>query len=103
MSQTIRRKATSVRKTAAAQGKKAKVSQAKARTGSVVDSAMAALPFTEAQLHRMFLILILGGCSGTKTCHPRKEQVGAEFLPHIYTDLRPAASRLVGRRGKCGV
>jgi cell division protein FtsQ len=61
MSQTIRRKATTVRKTAAAQGKKAKVNQAKARTGSALDTAMAALPFTEAQLHRMFLIAILGG------------------------------------------
>ncbi|VWX46545.1 cell division protein FtsQ/DivIB [Novosphingobium sp. 9U] len=63
MSQTIRRKATTVRKTAAAQDKKAKVSQAKARTGSAVDMAMAALPFTEAQLHRMFLILILAGAA----------------------------------------
>jgi cell division protein FtsQ len=63
MSQTIRRKATSVRKTAAAQGKKAKVSQAKARTGSVVDLAIGALPFTEAQLHRMFMIIILGGAA----------------------------------------
>jgi cell division protein FtsQ len=63
MSQTIRRKATSVRKTAAAQGKKAKVSQAKARTGSAVDLAIGALPFTEAQLHRMFMIIILGGAA----------------------------------------
>jgi cell division protein FtsQ len=63
MSQTIRRKATNVRKTAAAQGKKAKVSQAKARTGSAVDLAIGALPFTEAQLHRMFMIIILGGAA----------------------------------------
>jgi cell division protein FtsQ len=63
MSQTIRRKATTVRKTAAAQGKQAKVNQAKARTGSVIDMAIAALPFSEAQLHRMFLIIILGGAA----------------------------------------
>lgn len=63
MSQTIRRKATTVRKTAAAQGKKAKVSQAKARTGSALDMVMAALPFSEAQLHRMFLIVILGAAA----------------------------------------
>lgn len=63
MSQTIRRKATSVRKTAAAQGKKAKVKQAKARTGSAVDMAIAALPFTETQLHRLFLVLILGAAA----------------------------------------
>ena len=63
MSQTIRRKATTVRKTAAAQGKQAKVKQAKARTGSVIDMAIASLPFTETQLHRMFLIIILGGAA----------------------------------------
>lgn len=63
MSQTIRRKATPVRKTAAAQGKKAKVNQAKARTGSAVDLVIGALPFTEAQLHRMFMVIILGGAA----------------------------------------
>jgi cell division protein FtsQ len=63
MSQTIRRKATTVRKTAAAQGKKAKVSHAKARTGSALDMVMAALPFSEAQLHRMFLIVILSAAA----------------------------------------
>jgi cell division protein FtsQ len=63
MSQTIRRKPTTVRKTAAAQSKKAKVDQARARTGSAVDMAMAALPFSEAQLHRFFLILILGAAA----------------------------------------
>ena len=63
MSQTIRRKPTSVRKTAAAQSKKAKVEQAKARTGSALDIALASLPFTEAQLHRMFLIVILGAAA----------------------------------------
>ena len=63
MSQTIRRKGTTVRKTAAAQGKKAKVSQAKARTGSALDMIMAALPFSEAQLHRMFLIVILAAAA----------------------------------------
>jgi cell division protein FtsQ len=63
MSQTIRRKATTVRKTAAAQGKQARVNQAKARTGSAIDLAIASLPFTEAQLHRMFLFIILGGAA----------------------------------------
>jgi cell division protein FtsQ len=63
MSQTIRRKGATVRKTAAAQGKKAKVSQAKARTGSALDMVMAVLPFSEAQLHRMFLIVILAAAA----------------------------------------
>lgn len=63
MSQTIRRKGTTVRKTAAAQGKKAKVNQAKARTGSALDMVMASLPFSEVQLHRMFLIVILAAAA----------------------------------------
>lgn len=61
MSQTIRRKASTARKTAAAQGTARKVSAAKARTGTAVDSAMAWLPISEEQLHRVFLAVILGG------------------------------------------
>lgn len=61
MSQTIRRKATSARKVASAQGKKQKVRQAKARTGSALDEAMSWLPFSEEQLHRVFLAIVLGG------------------------------------------
>lgn len=63
MSQTIRRKAKSARKTASSQGKQRKVQEARAKTGSAVDAAMAALPFTESQLHRMFLIVILAGAA----------------------------------------
>jgi len=61
MSQTIKRKATSARKVASAQGTRRKVHQAKARTGSALDVVMAWLPFSEAQLHRLFLATILGG------------------------------------------
>ena len=61
MSTTIRRKPTTARKAAAAQGARAKVRTAKARTGSVLDTAMAWLPFSEEQLHRLFLFAILGG------------------------------------------
>lgn len=60
MSQTIRRKAPTARKTAAAQGTARKVRAAKARTGSAVDRIMAWMPFSEAQLHRAFLAVILG-------------------------------------------
>ncbi len=60
-SQTIKRKGTSARKLAAAHGKARKVSNAKARTGSAVDSVMAWVPFSEEQLHRVFLAMILGG------------------------------------------
>lgn len=61
MSTTIRRKAKTARKAAAAQGTKAKVRQARATTGSALDMAMAWLPFSEEQLHRIFLASILGG------------------------------------------
>ena len=61
MSQTIRRKAKSARKTAAAQGASRKVRTAKARTGSAFDSVMAWVPLSEEQLHRVFMAIILGG------------------------------------------
>lgn len=61
MSQTIRRKAPTARKTAAAQGTARKVRAARQRTGSVFDGVMAWIPFSEAQLHRIFLAVILGG------------------------------------------
>lgn len=61
MSQTIRRKARTARKAAAAQGTSRKVRKAKARTGSAFDTVMAWVPLTEEQLHRVFLAFILGG------------------------------------------
>lgn len=61
MSQTIRRKPKSARKSAARQGAKAKVRQARATTGSAVDTVMGWLPFSEEQLHRIFLVAILAG------------------------------------------
>ena len=63
MSTTIRRKAKTARKSAEAQGNKAKVRTARARTGSAVDMAMGWLPFSEEQLHRIFLFAILGGAA----------------------------------------
>lgn len=61
MSQTIRRKSKSARKSAARQGTKAKVRQARATTGSAMDVVMGWLPFSEEQLHRIFLFAILAG------------------------------------------
>ena len=58
--QKIKRGGKSVRKAAAAQNKSRQVRAAKARTGSVFDSAMALQPFNESQLHRIFLAMILG-------------------------------------------
>jgi Cell division septal protein len=63
MSTTIRRKPTTARKAAAAQGAKEKVRTAKAQTGSALDMAMGWLPFTEAQFHKIFLVAILGGAA----------------------------------------
>lgn len=62
MSQTtIKRKARSARRTAASQGKARKVRNARAKTGSALDAVMAWLPFSEEQLHRVFLAVIFGG------------------------------------------
>jgi cell division protein FtsQ len=61
MAQTIKRKAKGVRRQAAAHGKAQKVRKAKDRTGSFIDWLMRILPFTEDQLHRIFLAMILGG------------------------------------------
>ena len=57
---TIRRGGKGVRRAAAAQGKAQKVRTAKAKTGSLVDMLMGWLPFTEEQLHRIFLAIIMG-------------------------------------------
>ena len=58
---TIKRKPTSVRKTAAAQNTARRVRNARARTGSTFDRVMAWVPFSEEQLHHMFLAVFLGG------------------------------------------
>ena len=58
MAQTIKRGGRGVRRAAAARGAARKVDRAKAHTGSALDAAMRWLPFTEEQLHRVFLGLI---------------------------------------------
>jgi cell division protein FtsQ len=55
MSQTLKRKAPSVRQVAAQQGKARKVKAARATTGSVLDAVLGWLPFSDDQLHRIFL------------------------------------------------
>lgn len=59
MAQRIRRNARPVRRQARAQAGKAKVRQARARTNSLVSAAMRVLPFTEEQLSKAFLVIIL--------------------------------------------
>ncbi len=57
---TIKRKAPGARRVAAANGRRQTARQARARTGSFVGAALAVLPFTQAQLERIFLALVLG-------------------------------------------
>ncbi|PEQ12646.1 cell division protein FtsQ [Novosphingobium sp. PC22D] len=59
MSQQNRRKPTSARKAAAAQGNRRKVRKAKATTGGLLDTVMGALPFSEDQLHKIVLVVAL--------------------------------------------
>ena len=63
MAQTIRRNAKPVRRQARAQGNRAKVRKARAKTNSLIDALMRVLPFTEEQLHKTFLVLILAGAA----------------------------------------
>lgn len=59
MSQTIRRKGAPVSKVAAQQKAARKMRNARAKTGSAVDTMMGWLPFGEETLHRIFLVIIL--------------------------------------------
>ena len=61
MAQTIKRKPQGVRRAAATRNNARKVRKARSTTGMVVDALMRWLPFTEEQLHRVFLAVILGG------------------------------------------
>ncbi len=63
MAQTIRRNAKPVRRQARAQASRTKVRKAKARTNSLIDALMRVLPFTEEQLHKTFLVMILAGAA----------------------------------------
>ena len=59
MAQTIKRKATGVRRQAKAQGRKGQMRKARATTNSLLDRMVNALPFTEEQWHKFFTVLIL--------------------------------------------
>jgi cell division protein FtsQ len=63
MAQTIRRNAAPARRQARSQGARTKVRKAKAKTNSLIDALMRFLPFTEEQLHKTFLVLILAGAA----------------------------------------
>lgn len=59
MAQTIKRNAPTVRRQARAQDNRAKVRKARARGNSLLDALLRVLPFTEEQLQKAFLALIL--------------------------------------------
>lgn len=59
MSQTIRRKPATARKVAARNKQARNLRQARARTGSLLDSAMAWIGLSEDALHKLFLVVIL--------------------------------------------
>jgi len=63
MAQTIRRNARTVRRQARQQGTRTKVRKARQTTNSLVGAAMHVLPFTEEQLTKAFLIVILAGAA----------------------------------------
>jgi len=63
MAQTIRRNAKPVRRQARAQGTRTKVRKAKQQTNSLLDALMRVLPFTEEQLQKTFLVVILASAA----------------------------------------
>lgn len=63
MAQTIRRGGKAVRRVAAASGTKRKVNAARRQTGSVIDQIMHWMPFGEETLHRILMVVILGGAA----------------------------------------
>ena len=63
MAQTIRRNAAPARRQARSQGNRTRVRKAKAKTNSLIDALMRVLPFTEEQLQKTFLVLILAAAA----------------------------------------
>lgn len=60
---TIKRGGKGVRRSTASTTRANNARRAKAKTSSLMDAAMSILPFTEEQLHRIFLAIILGGAA----------------------------------------
>lgn len=60
MAQTIRRGGKGVRRAAATRNTRAKVATARKQTGTIVDQAVRALPFSDETLHRIVMTVIFG-------------------------------------------
>ena len=61
MATKVRRKGQGVRRSTAKNSRAAKARQVRNQGKGMLDSAMALLPFTDEQLHRIFLAIIIGG------------------------------------------
>lgn len=61
---TVRRKPQGVRRSAAAQSRSRKAQAARRRTHSLLDRAIGLLPFSEEQLHKIFLTAIIAAMLG---------------------------------------
>lgn len=85
MSQKIKRKAKSARKSAASQGKAQKVRKARKKTGSAFGAVLSWLPIGEEQLHRVFLAIILGGAVALAWFAASMAGVPAMARQHIAT------------------
>lgn len=64
MAQTIKRGGKGVRRATAARSAQRKVQTARQQTGSVLDSVLRWLPFSEETLHRILMTLILASAAG---------------------------------------
>ncbi len=60
---TIKRGGKGVRRSVASTNRANNARRVRAKTSSLMDAAMSVLPFTEEQLHRIFLAIILGGAA----------------------------------------
>lgn len=63
MAETIRRQGKGVRRAAAARSRADTARKVKVQTGRAAGTAKSALPFTDEQLHGVFLAIILGGAA----------------------------------------
>jgi cell division protein FtsQ len=59
----VKRAAKGVRRSAAARGRSQKARAAKTKSVGLIDQVLTMLPFTEEQLHKFFLFLILAGAA----------------------------------------
>ena len=87
----VKRKTSSARSVAARADKRRSMRKAHARTGSLLDHAMALLPFGEVALHRLFVGLILAAAVAAAAV-----AASVAGLPHIAARRVATLSRAAG-------